>query len=74
MFILQLVGFDFTSRCEIWFSADFDVDVLIQFVEPVLEAGDRGEVWGLYIGEVRAWMRALDEAKASKRIAWKPLP
>ena len=43
------------------------MDVLIQFVEPMLEAGDRGEVWGLDIGEVRAWAIALDEAEPAAR-------
>ena len=50
-------------------SANIDADVFIQFVEPVLETGDRREVWSPHIGEVRAWVVALDEAQIAERIS-----
>ena len=40
--------------------SNLDVDVLIQFVEPVLETCEGGEVRGTHIGEVRAWAIAFD--------------
>jgi hypothetical protein len=48
---------------------DFDEDIFIEFVQPVLEAGDSCEVWGPHIGEVRAWVVALDESELAKWIS-----
>jgi hypothetical protein len=46
-------------------SADFYMDVFVEFIESVLEAGERGEVWGTHIGEVRARPVAFDEPKSA---------
>ena len=46
-------------------SADFYMDVFVEFIEPVLEAGERGEVRGTHIGEVRARPVAFDEPKSA---------
>ena len=48
---------------------DFDEDVFIECVQSVLETGDRCEVWCLHVGEVRAWVVALDESESAKWIS-----
>lgn len=46
------LGWLLTACGKVRISANFDVDVFLKFVEAVLEAGERGEVGSLNIGEV----------------------
>jgi len=48
------LGWTAGEKWDVCLSANIDADVFIQFVQPVLEAGDRREVWGPHVGEVRA--------------------
>jgi len=60
---IRNVGFEGRSA----FFLDFDADVCVEFVESVLQAGEGREVWGLDVGEVRAWSVAFDEAQVAER-------
>ena len=63
------LGWTVFVEWDVCLSANIDVDVFIEFVQPVLEAGDRREVWSPHVSEVRAWVVAFDEAEITKRIS-----
>ena len=47
-------------------STDLDFEALIEFIETVLQAGERGQIGGLDIREVRAGTVAFHETKVSE--------